>query len=269
MNKNTGRRIATTFNLSEAMHESWDMEDVAFLLAPYVWPTVEQAEVTINRMISVNGFDYVQYEIPGLSVFAVTDRSSHVQTVIVIEDVTVVKLSKAIRHQRPVTIGYTKQYDGESTVRTVEPSYLRLTKDGNVTMGGRDRRSGEYRSFRVDKIVDYTVHRSAFTVDETRVALISRIRETEKAKKESVKVDAIAEGSVRVESIRRGFTGRTVPGTLGAGTSGWSVVVDFDFEHAHRTPTGTARLDVKDLRILPDTTEDIQRSERRALARQN
>lgn len=163
MRKNTGSRTATTFNLPNVMHESWDPEDIADLVKPYVWPTVERAEATIDRMINVNGFRYVQHEAPGLSVFAVTDRYGHVRTIIVIEDDTAAKLHRAIRREQPVTATYVKA-DGEETVRTIEPTSLSLTKAGDVIVKAADRLSGERRTFRLDRIRTYTVHRSAFTV---------------------------------------------------------------------------------------------------------
>lgn len=163
MRENTGSRTATTFTLPAAMHESWSAEDQAELLKPYVWPTVEQAEATIVRMRDINGFDYVQYEAPGLSVFAVTDRYGHVQTIIVIEDDTAARLHRAVRREQPVTVTYVKA-DGEETVRTIEPTGLSLTKAGDVIVKAADRKSGEKRSFRLDRVRTYTLHRTAFTI---------------------------------------------------------------------------------------------------------
>lgn len=184
MNKNTGRRIATTFNLPSAMHESWDAEGVAELMKPYVWSAVQQAENTIDRMINVNGFAYVRYEVPGLDVFAIVDRFGHVQTIIVIEDTMISKLHKAVRKEQPATVSYVKA-DGEETVRTIEPRSLKVTKSGDVIVKAVDRKSGEHRTFRTDRVTAYTVHRTRFIVRTEKPApakteLVAAFRATAK-----------------------------------------------------------------------------------------
>lgn len=257
MNKNTGRQTATTITI-DPMLDELDPQDAADLSTPYVWESVTAARLSI-RIMQRYGDTYrvVEHEAPGLSVFAVYRRAHRnaeavvLMSVIVIEDEFIARLTRAVRRERPVTIGYTKQYDGESTVRTVEPTSLKITKSGNTVMGGRDRRSGEYRSFRVDLITDVTVHRSRFVLDEARTEMIAGIRAAVKARRDAEKLDAVRADVVRVESIKHGWTGWTVPESIGAGASGWSVIVEFDFEHAHRTPTGSTRANLTDLKILP------------------
>lgn len=256
MNKNLGTQTVTTTNFvtlrgeTGAASHTWTEAEMVGM-----WYTLDlQMTAWREDDLDDNGYkvevEVFEYQFPGLYVIALVEDGK-VMTVFTVADVTITKLAKAIRRQHPVTIGYTKQYDGEDTVRTVEPTSLRITKDGNVIMGGRDRRSGAYRRFRVDMIADYTVHRTAFVVDDARAELIAGIRAAEKAERESAKVDAIAEGTVRVESVRKGWTGWTVPGTLGGGASGWSVIVEFDHEHAHLAAGGSTRVSISDLNVLP------------------
>jgi predicted DNA-binding transcriptional regulator YafY len=86
-----------------------------------------------------------------------------VQTIIVIEDDAAARLHKAVRKAQPVTVTYVKA-DGEETVRTIEPTSLSLTKAGDVIVKAADRKSGEKRSFRLDRVRTYTTHQTAFTV---------------------------------------------------------------------------------------------------------
>lgn len=76
---------------------------------------------------------------------------------------TTTRLIKAMDAQHPVTITYTKA-DGSETIRTIEIYYIKITKAGDTLLLTMDRESGEKRSFRVDRIVSYSIHRSAYTV---------------------------------------------------------------------------------------------------------
>ncbi|MEU0978446.1 WYL domain-containing protein [Streptomyces griseus] len=97
---------------------------------------------------------------------------------------TLTRLLAAADRQHPVTITYLKEEKDEAgrktghlveTVRTIEVYDVRTTKAGNVTLRAMDRQSGESRTFRLDRIQAYTVHRTAYTVarptptDETAV----------------------------------------------------------------------------------------------------
>ncbi|WP_405391044.1 WYL domain-containing protein [Streptomyces sp. NBC_01102] len=86
---------------------------------------------------------------------------------------TLTRLLAAADRQHPVTITYLKEEKDPAgkktgrlveTVRTVEVYDVRTTKAGNVTLRAMDRQSGEARTFRLDRIQAYTVHRTAFTV---------------------------------------------------------------------------------------------------------
>jgi len=79
------------------------------------------------------------------------------------EDRTLTDLARALDRRRPVTITYTKA-DGSETVRTIELYDLRTTKNGDVIVRAADRQSGEMRTFRVDRIRAYTLHRGRYTV---------------------------------------------------------------------------------------------------------
>lgn len=256
MNKNTGTQTVTATNFvtmrgeTGAASHTWTEDEMVGM-----WYTLD-LYMTAHREDNLDGNGYrvkvevFEYTFPGLYVIALVEDGK-ILTVFDVADVTVMKLTKAVRKQQPVTIGYNKQYDGEDTVRTVEPTSLRITKDGNVIMGGRDRRSGAYRSFRVDMIADYTIHRSKFVIDDTRAELIASIRETAKARATAEKLDTVRAGVVRVGSVRKSWTGWTVPESLAFGAGGWSVIVEFDHEHAHLAAGGSTRAGVDDLNVLP------------------
>ncbi|MFC8862639.1 WYL domain-containing protein [[Kitasatospora] papulosa] len=76
---------------------------------------------------------------------------------------TLTRLLAAADRQHPVTITYTKA-DGTQTIRTIEIYDIRTTKAGDITLRAMDRETGESRTFRLDRIQAYTVHRTAYTV---------------------------------------------------------------------------------------------------------
>jgi hypothetical protein len=78
-------------------------------------------------------------------------------------EVTRKAIVDAMRLQRPVTLTYVKA-DGTETVRTVEPFALDRNKDGEWYVRAMDRQSKEARTWRLDRIVFYTVHRTRFTL---------------------------------------------------------------------------------------------------------
>lgn len=83
---------------------------------------------------------------------------------------TLAAMYRALDHKHPVTITYTKA-DGSTTVRTIEIADCRTTKAGHVILRAADRETGEMRTWRLDRIESYSVHRTAYTVpvpaDET------------------------------------------------------------------------------------------------------
>ncbi|MFJ2780259.1 WYL domain-containing protein [Kitasatospora sp. NPDC087315] len=79
---------------------------------------------------------------------------------------TTTRLIRAMDRQHPVTITYTKE-NGEQSVRTIEIYDLVISRAGDVLVKAMDRSTGESRSFRIDRITGYTVHRTAYLVERT------------------------------------------------------------------------------------------------------
>jgi predicted DNA-binding transcriptional regulator YafY len=76
---------------------------------------------------------------------------------------TTADLYRAMDRQHPVTITYTKA-DGTETLRTIEIYDIRTTAKGDTILKAMDRTTGESRTFRIDRLVAYTVHRTAYVV---------------------------------------------------------------------------------------------------------
>lgn len=76
---------------------------------------------------------------------------------------TLTRLITALDKQQPITITYVKA-DGSETIRTVELYDIVVSAAGDILLKGMDRDSQESRSFRLDRLVSYTVHRTAYTV---------------------------------------------------------------------------------------------------------
>lgn len=76
---------------------------------------------------------------------------------------TLTRLIKALDAKHPVTITYVKA-DGTETIRTIEIADVIVTAAGDIVLRAADRDTQEMRSFRTDRIVSYTVHRSAYVV---------------------------------------------------------------------------------------------------------
>lgn len=77
---------------------------------------------------------------------------------------TLTRLIKALDAKHPVTITYTKA-DGTETIRTIEITDVIVTNAGDIVLRAADRDTREMRSFRTDRIVSYTVHRTAYIVE--------------------------------------------------------------------------------------------------------
>lgn len=260
MNKNTGRQTVTTTNF--ASYRS------GLETASHVWTSAEKVgmEFTLDLMIrsfqeddlDAQGYhrpaEVFEFEFPGQRVI-VFMYDGEVQTVITVEDAFTVRLVKAVRREHPVTIGYTKSYDGETTVRTVEPTSIKFTKSGDIVLGGRDRKTGEYRSFRLDRISSVTVHRSRFVIDEEYITRTAAAREAKMVRE-------IQQTAVRVVVGPQGYTGTTSPESAAHGGMGWSVVVRLDDQYAAVSPTATIRAGLDRLDVIPGrvTTEEAFRA---------
>jgi predicted DNA-binding transcriptional regulator YafY len=76
---------------------------------------------------------------------------------------TLTRLIKALDAKHPVTITYVKA-DDTTTVRTIEIYDITVSAAGDIVIKAMDRETGEARSFRLDRLVAYTVHRTAYVV---------------------------------------------------------------------------------------------------------
>jgi len=76
---------------------------------------------------------------------------------------TLTRLIKALDAKHPVTITYTKADDTE-TIRTIEIYDITISAAGDILLKAMDRETGESRTFRLDRLISYTVHRSAYVV---------------------------------------------------------------------------------------------------------
>lgn len=76
---------------------------------------------------------------------------------------TLTRLIKALDSKHPVTITYIKA-DGSETVRTVELYDIVVSAAGDIVLKAMDRQTGESRSFRLDRLVSYTTHRTEYVV---------------------------------------------------------------------------------------------------------
>jgi predicted DNA-binding transcriptional regulator YafY len=77
---------------------------------------------------------------------------------------TLTRLITALDKQQPVTITYTKA-DGTETLRTIEIFDVIVTAAGDIVLRAMDRDTAEARSFRLDRLISYTVHRTAYVVE--------------------------------------------------------------------------------------------------------
>jgi predicted DNA-binding transcriptional regulator YafY len=72
-------------------------------------------------------------------------------------------MARAVVREQPVTITYVTA-SGTGTVRTIEPYAIETTARGDRIVRSMDRQSGEFRSWRMDRITAHTLHRGAFQV---------------------------------------------------------------------------------------------------------
>lgn len=84
-----------------------------------------------------------------------TDRETSTQTL--------TRFIKALDANHPVTITYIKA-DGTETIRTIELYDITISAAGDLLLKAMDRETGEARTFRLDRLVSYTIHRSAYVV---------------------------------------------------------------------------------------------------------
>ncbi|MFI2620426.1 WYL domain-containing protein [Streptomyces sp. NPDC018584] len=77
---------------------------------------------------------------------------------------TLTDLYRALDRQHSITITYADA-DGTETIRTIEPWDIRTTKSGRIQLRAGCRLRGDARSFYIDQIRAYTVHRIGFVID--------------------------------------------------------------------------------------------------------
>jgi predicted DNA-binding transcriptional regulator YafY len=77
---------------------------------------------------------------------------------------TIADLYRGIDSKRAMTLTYLDE-KGEETVRTIEPYDIRTTKSGRIQVRAMCRLRGDARSFYVDQIKAYTLHRIGFVLD--------------------------------------------------------------------------------------------------------
>jgi len=80
-----------------------------------------------------------------------------------LSETTIADFYRAMDRQYPITITYVKA-DGSQTIRTIEPYDIRTTGNGDVIVKAMDRESGESRTFRFDRLISYSIHRTAYLV---------------------------------------------------------------------------------------------------------
>jgi predicted DNA-binding transcriptional regulator YafY len=76
---------------------------------------------------------------------------------------TLTRLIKALDAKHPVTITYIKA-DETTTVRTIEIYDIAVSAAGDIVLKAMDRETGEARSFRLDRLVSYSTHRTDYLV---------------------------------------------------------------------------------------------------------
>lgn len=86
---------------------------------------------------------------------------------------TLTRLIKALDRQHPVTISALKEEKDEAgkrtgrlieTTRTIEIYDITVSQAGDILIKAMDRSTGEARSFRLDRIQAYSIHRTRYLV---------------------------------------------------------------------------------------------------------
>lgn len=86
---------------------------------------------------------------------------------------TLTRLITALDKQQPVTVSYLKEEKDEAgkrtgrlveTVRTLEIQDFVISQAGDILIKALDRETGEMRTWRLDRLVSYTIHRTAYVI---------------------------------------------------------------------------------------------------------
>lgn len=87
---------------------------------------------------------------------------------------TLTRLITALDKRHPVTITYLKEEKDENgrrtghliqTVRTIEITDFAISQAGDILIKALDRETGEARTWRLDRIQAYTIHRTAYVIE--------------------------------------------------------------------------------------------------------
>ncbi len=86
---------------------------------------------------------------------------------------TLTRLIASMDKAQPVTVSYLKEEKDDAgrktgrlveTVRTLEIFDVVISQAGDILIKAMDRATGEARSFRADRIVSYSIHRTSYLV---------------------------------------------------------------------------------------------------------
>jgi hypothetical protein len=188
MRENTSRRTITTFNFGDghygnesASHE-WTPAEVqtAFVETNVIDAYADQHEQNrydTDYVLDLGLPQVFEYRLPGLRVVALLNDGA-LATVFTIEDADLSRVHTALRTGRTLSLRYVKA-DGEVTRRRVQPQSLRISKAGDVILRATDdRRAGDTRSFRWDRVTHTTLHREVRKAAPTKSALWAEFERT-------------------------------------------------------------------------------------------
>lgn len=169
MRENIGRRTVTSINFVAGVAGSGTVWDREF---------ADEAEWHIEDMIQAhleaNSDERPEvwvYELPGLIVTALVSHGT-VDTVVSISEDDLLRVHTALRTGREISIRYVKE-TGEVSRRRVRPQSLFFTKGGNFVLRAEDdRREGDTRNFRWDRITHTTLHRRVRRSAPSKSALV-------------------------------------------------------------------------------------------------
>lgn len=245
MRENTGRRTVATINFvndqagdeavwtpAQADEAEWHIED----MADAHLATVADLEPGVKGEVWF-------YDTPGLYVWAFV-TGGVVDMVVYISENDLTRVHTALRTGRELTVRYVKE-TGEVSRRRVRPQSIFRTKGGHYVLRAEDdRRDGDSRSFRWDRVTHTTLHR--------------RVRRAAPSKAALVVMAAPAPVTGRVVHPRYGFSGTVQEGTRAFGPSGWSVIVRLDEAYAHLAVGGTTRVSEAELKAVPAGMVTVQ-----------
>jgi len=239
MRENTGSRTVATINFvngQASVEAVWTPKQAG----EAEWIVDDMATAHLETAADFNEAGEVWfYDFPGLAVWALV-TGGVVDTVVYASEDDMLRVTTAIRTGREMSIRYVKP-TGEVSRRRVRPQSLYRTQGGDyIVRAEDDRRDGDVRSFRFDRVTHTTLHRRVRKAAPTKAALVAQAQ------------TAPVTGPVR--HTRHGFTGTVVEGTRAFGPSGWSVIVKLD--DPSLAAGGTTRASEGELEVC--TTMEVQ-----------